>query len=36
MTGASHEAIVGNLQAPFGGGFPFDESKLDESNSIHD
>ena len=29
MTGNSHEPIVGNLQAPFGKGFPFDRSMFD-------
>ena len=29
MTGNSHEPIVGNLQAPFGKGFPFDQAMFD-------
>ena len=29
MTGNSHEQIVGNLQAPFGKGFPFDQAMFD-------
>ena len=29
MTGNSHEPIVGNLQAPFGKGFPFDQAMID-------
>ena len=29
MTGDSHEPIVGNLQAPFGKGFPFDQAMFD-------
>jgi hypothetical protein len=29
MTGNSHAPIVGNLQAPFVEGFPFDRSKFD-------
>jgi len=29
MTGDSHEPIVGNLQAPFGKGFPFDQTIFD-------
>ncbi len=31
MTGNSHEPIVGNLQAPFGKGFPFDQAMFDLS-----
>ena len=31
MTGDSHEPIVGNLQAPFGKGFPFDQAMFDLS-----
>ena len=29
MTGNSHGSIVGNLQAPFGKGFPFDQAMFD-------
>ena len=29
MTGNSHVPIVGNLQAPFGKGFPFDQAMFD-------
>ena len=29
MTGNSHEPIVGNLQASFGKGFPFDQEMFD-------
>ena len=29
MTGNSHEPIVGNLQAPFGEGFPFNQAMFD-------
>ena len=31
MTGNSHEPIVGNFQAPFGKGFPFDQAMFDLS-----
>ena len=29
MTEDSHDQIVGNLQAPFGKGFPFDQAMFD-------